>query len=291
MDTPRIDLVLPSLRCPVCTESLTREERTVRCPGGHRFDLARQGHLTLLRGGGRAGQGDTADMVAARAAFLEHGHYAPIAEALTQAVAAVPAVTDDGAPLLLDLAGGTGYYLAAVLDTLPSAVGVDLELSTYAARRAARAHPRMAAVRADVWQRLPVATGSAAAVLSVFGPRNAPEIARVLAEEGRLVVVAPDQDHLRELVGPLGMLAVAPDKAERLTRQLAEFTAVDEQVLRYRADMSRADVTHEVLMGPSAHHVDRAALTAAVTGLTEPVGVTVSVTVTSYRAGRVPAPR
>lgn len=291
METPRIDLVLPSLRCPVCAESLAREERTVRCPGGHGFDLARQGHLTLLRGGSRAGQGDTADMVAARAAFLEHGHYAPIAEALTQAVAAVPAVTDDGAPLLLDLAGGTGYYLAAVLDTLPAAVGVDLELSTYAARRAARAHPRMAAVRADVWQRLPVATGSAAAVLSVFGPRNAPEIARVLAEEGRLVVVAPGQDHLRELVGPLGMLTVAPDKAERLTRQLAEFTAVDEQVLRYRADMSRADVTHEVLMGPSAHHVDRAALTAAVTGLTEPVGVTVSVTVTSYRAGRVPAAR
>lgn len=257
----------------------------MRCASGHGFDLARQGYLTLLGGGSRAGQGDTADMVAAREAFLERGHYAPIVETLAGAVAAVPAVAD-AAPLLVDLAGGTGYYLAAVLDSLPAAVGLDVELSPYAARRGARAHSRMAAVRADVWQPLPMASGSAAAVLSVFGPRNAPEIARVLAPDGRLVVVAPAQDHLREIVEPLGMLAVAPDKAERITRQLADFTVVDERVLRYRVAMTREDVTSEVLMGPSAHHVDRATLTSTVARLAEPTDVTVSVSVTSYRLDR-----
>jgi 23S rRNA (guanine745-N1)-methyltransferase len=283
MDSPRIDLVLPHLRCPVCAGPLTRTERTVRCAEGHGFDLARQGYLTLLAGGSRAGQGDNADMVAARAAFLDRGHYAPIAAALAEAVGTVP--DDDGvAPLVADLAGGTGYYLATVLDALPGAVGLDVELSPYAARRAARAHPRLAAVRADVWQRLPLATGSAAAVLSVFGPRNAPEITRVLAPEGRLVVVAPAQDHLAEIIGPLGMIGIAPDKADRLARQLADFAVVEERAVRYRAAMTREDVTLEALMGPSAHHVDRDALAAAVAALPEPLDVTVSVTVAIYRS-------
>lgn len=284
MENPRIDLVLPHLRCPVCAGPLTRTDRTVRCADGHGFDLARQGYLTLLAGGSRAGQGDTADMVAAREAFLGRGHYAPIADSLARAVGTVPAADDDGAPpLVVDLAGGTGYYLAAVLDALPGAVGLDVELSPYAARRAARAHARLAAVRADVWQRLPLATGSAAAVLSVFGPRNAPEIARVLAPEGRLVVVAPAQDHLAEIIGPLGMIGVAPDKADRLARQLADFAVLEERAVRYRAAMTREDVTLEALMGPSAHHVDRDALAAAVAALPDAVDVTVSVTVTTYR--------
>lgn len=283
MEKPRIDLVLPHLRCPVCAGPLTRADRTVRCAEGHGFDLARQGYLTLLAGGSRAGQGDTADMVAARAAFLDRGHYAPIAEALARAVGTVTADDDGAAPLVADLAGGTGYYLATVLDALPRAVGLDVELSPYAARRAARAHPRLAAVRADVWQRLPLATGSAAAVLSVFGPRNAPEIARVLAPEGRLVVVAPAQDHLAEIIGPLGMIGVAPDKADRLARQLADFAVVEERAVRYRAAMTREDVTLEALMGPSAHHVHRETLATAVADLPDAVDVTVSVAVATYR--------
>ncbi len=281
METPRIDLVLPQLRCPVCAGPLARTEGTVRCGRGHGFDLARQGYLTLLGGGSRVGRGDTADMVAARATFLGRGHYAPVARALAAAVG--PAAPADGTPLVVDLAGGTGYYLAAVLDALPHAVGLDVELPPYAARRAARAHPRLAAVRADVWQRLPLATAAAAVVLSVFGPRNAPEIARVLAPEGRLVVVAPAPDHLAEIVGPLGMIAVAPDKAERLARQLAGFAVVDQRPVHYRAALSRQDVVHEVRMGPSAHHVDPEELATAVAALPEPLDVTVSVTVTTYR--------
>src|SRR5690606_18941782 len=153
----------------------------------------------------------------------------------------------------------------------------------YAARRVARAHPRMAAVRADVWQRLPLATGAAAVVLSVFGPRNAPEIARVLHPQGRLVVVSPAPDHLRELVGPLGMLDVAPDKEERLARQLAAFTPLTEEPVRYEVALTHDDVVHEVRMGPSAHHVTPDRLAAAVARLPDPVRVTVAVTVTTYR--------
>ena len=62
--------------------------------------------------------------------------------------------------------------------------------------------------------------GAVDRVLVVFAPRNGPEIARVLRPDGRLVVVTPAADHLGELVGPLGLLRVDPDKADRLAASL-----------------------------------------------------------------------
>ena len=36
------------LRCSICGETLTKEERTWRCEKGHSFDVARQGYVNLL---------------------------------------------------------------------------------------------------------------------------------------------------------------------------------------------------------------------------------------------------
>ena len=37
------------LICPVCGEKLNREDRTVFCEKGHKFDLAKEGYVNLLR--------------------------------------------------------------------------------------------------------------------------------------------------------------------------------------------------------------------------------------------------
>ena len=34
--------------CPLCGRSLVRQEQTYRCPGGHSFDIAKEGHTHLL---------------------------------------------------------------------------------------------------------------------------------------------------------------------------------------------------------------------------------------------------
>src|SRR5690348_15766966 len=139
------------LACPVCGAQLAAvpDGSGLHCPAGHLFDRARQGHVTLLPPGHRPPSADSAAMVADRAAFLDAGHYAGITDAVTGALlgARTPAT-------LLDLGGGTGHHLAGVLDRLPEAVGVVLDSSPYAARRAARAHPRAVAVVADTWNRL-----------------------------------------------------------------------------------------------------------------------------------------
>ena len=269
------------LACPVCRRPLGAppDASALRCAAGHAFDRARQGHVTLLPSGHRPPSGDSAAMVADRMAFLEAGHYAGITRALAGAVGA------DGPPRsLLDLGGGTGHHLARVLDRAPDAVGVVLDSSPYAARRAARAHERAVAVVGDSWARLPVRDDAVDRVLVVFAPRNGPEIARVLKPDGRLVVVTPAADHLGEIVGPLGLLRVDPDKAARLAASLEpDLRPVRTTGHREQLVLPRAAAATLVGMGPHARHTTPAAVAAALARLPEPIPVTVAVDVTSYR--------
>lgn len=269
--------VVGFLRCPSCGRDLVLADGTVRCGAGHGFDVARQGYVSLLSGGARTGTADTAAMVQARASFLGAGHYAAIAEAVADECER--AAGDGPGGCVVDVGAGTGYHLARALDRLPDPVGVALDLSKHAARRAARAHPRAGAVVCDVWEPLPVRSGVTAVVLNVFAPRNGAEMARVLAPGGALVVVTPTRRHLAELVGPLGLLTVDERKAERLDAQLGPFvTLTERRAVEQRLLLSRADVQALVGMGPSARHGAR------VGDLPEPATVTVSVTVAVYRS-------
>ncbi|MGY1808205.1 putative RNA methyltransferase [Blastococcus sp. SYSU D00669] len=266
------------LACPVCGTGFSATPDGLRCAAGHAFDRARQGHLTLLPPGHRPPSGDSAAMVADRVAFLDSGAYAGVTAALTAAVLA------DGVPgSLLDLGGGTGHHLAAVLDRVPDAAGVVLDSSPYAARRAARAHPRAMAVVADTWARLPVRDAVLDRVLVVFAPRNGPETARVLRPGGRLVVVTPAADHLAELVAPLGLLRVDPDKGARTAASLEpHLRPVRAAAHREQLSLGRDAVATLVGMGPHARHLAPEQLAVAVARLPEPVRVTVAVDVTTW---------
>jgi 23S rRNA (guanine745-N1)-methyltransferase len=272
-----LDDVLHLLACPHCAAPLTRRGGSVACAEGHSFDVARSGYVSLLPGDAHLGSADTAEMVAAREAFLGAGHFEPLAEALGEEAErglgeeAGRALGDEAVPAsgsgplggeagltgcVIDLGAGTGWYLARILDRLPEAVGLALDLSKHALRRAARAHPRIGAVACDVWRTLPVRDSAAALVLSVFAPRNGPEIARVLCPGGALLVVTPTERHLAELVSEHGLLTVDERKQERLGAQLDAHVALERRVEReWSLLLAPADVTNAVAMGPSARHV------------------------------------
>jgi 23S rRNA (guanine745-N1)-methyltransferase len=143
------------------------------------------------------------------------------------------------------------------------------------------------AVVADSWARWPVRDRCVDRVLVVFAPRNGPETARVLSADGRLVVVTPAADHLTELVGPLGLLRVDPDKARRLSATLEPHLHPGAATgHRERLELDRTAVATLVGMGPHARHLTPGVLAAAVAGLPERTPVTVSVDVTTWtRAG------
>lgn len=272
--------ILDALACPYCGGKLGHDGATVRCGSGHAFDLAREGYLNLLRGDAVASTADTPAMVNSRRTFLDAGHFSAIARAVADAACAA---ADDVPGVVLDAGAGTGYVLGAVLDSLPARRGIALDISKHAIRVAARSHERLGGIVADVWSRLPVQDESCVLVLNVFAPRNAEEFARVLTPGGALLVVTPNEDHLVELVHPLGLITVDPRKDERLAAKLGRhFERVGETVLSYRLALSHADAIAAAEMGPSAAHVVAEELAQRVRRLEPPITVTVSVTVGTY---------
>jgi len=251
------------------------DDRTARCPAGHAFDLAKQGYLNLLPSGSTGIEGDTAAMVAARSDFLAAGAYLPIRDALTAAT------TTDG--LVVEVGAGTAYYLAGVVDASPGRSGLALDVSRYAARRAAKAHPRIGAVVCDAWRELPLQDGAAQVLLNVFAPRNANEMARVLAPGGTLLVVTPNPRHLAELVGVLGLVRVDDSKERRLAETLAgRFTRVGDQTVDHLMSLDHKAIGDLVRMGPSAWHTDPAVLTTRIAELPDATEVTLSVTLSTW---------
>ena len=213
-------------------------------------------------------------MVAARDRFLSRGHY----QRLAAAVQSLAARHDPGLPgLVVDLAGGTGYYLAGVLDALPHRHGACIDLSVPALRRAARAHLRAAALGADVWRPLPLADRSAALVLSIFGPRNAAETGRILTPEGTLLIAVPGPGHLRELQRPLGMISIDRRKPQRLAGTYRDYARSAVTSVNYQLSLDHADLTTLVSMGPSARHITPQALAARIRSLPSPFTVTIDV--------------
>lgn len=263
------------LACPHCRAPLAVVEpgRVLGCPPGHRFDVARQGHVSLLGPRARTDTGDTAAMVAARERFLGRGHYAPVTAALAEL--AVP----DGP--VVEIGAGPAHHLRGVLDARgDGAVGVALDSSAPAARRAA-ADPRIASVVADAWSPLPLVDASAAVVLSVFAPRDVAEITRVLRPGGRLLAVTPEPGHLAELRDVVPLLAVDAGKSERLAEAFTgRLKLVERHEVTAGLRLTPEDVADVVGMGPNAHHLDAGALAAVAGGLPEVTRTRLAVTVT-----------
>ena len=282
-----LDDVLPYLACPYCGAGLTRTGSALHCSSGHAFNVARQGYASLLPKKAHGEGGDTAAMVQARADFLAAGHFADLAAELAAAAAeAVAAAAADGAGAgcVVESGAGTGYYLARALDELPGRAGIALDRSRYALRRAARAHERIGAVACDVWRSLPVAATVAVLALNVFAPRNGAELRRILNPAGRLVVVTPDDDHLRELAGALGLLAVDDRKQERLAGKLGPyFDLAGQREYRAALELGQAGMLAAAQMGPAAWHTDETVLADRVRSLPERMTATVSVRVSVFR--------
>lgn len=283
-----LDVVAGRLRCPHCCSRLSVRDGNLACERGHGYDVARQGHVSLFAPTGPPSTADTAAMVAARAAFLGAGHYASIARAVGDAAErALPAGADPGggaSGLVVDVGAGTGYHLAEVVDRRPGVYGLALDASRDALRRAIRAHPRIAAVACDVWRPLPVGDGTADLVLNVFAPRAAGEIARILAPGGAVVVATPGPRHLEELIERLGMLAVGGEKQERLHDAFAPQLVPDSaRGVEFPMRLTRDDARALVAMGPSAHHLTPEELEERLARLADPVTVTASVVVDTFR--------
>ncbi len=222
------------LLCPVreCHEALLREERRLRCPRGHSFDIARSGYINLLQPQERRSKqpGDSAAAIAARRRLHDRGVTAPLLEAIARSVDASP---DD---IVLDAGCGDGFYLGRLAaQTGCQAHGVDISIPAVDA--AARRYPACEWIVANADRFVPYADRSFSIVLSITGRMNAGEFRRVLRDDGLLLVAIPAPEDLIELRGS------GRDRVARTVAAFAhEFTLTDHGRVSAAADLDAAAV-------------------------------------------------
>ena len=179
------------LICPICGEKLNRADKSYVCPNRHSFDVARQGYVNLLTVQQKhsLNPGDTREQVLSRRAFLEAGFYAPILNTLIETAKEL-GITGP----ILDVGCGEGYYSAQLAQALDAEL-VGFDISKEAVRCAAakyKGHTWLTATASHI----PVESGSAQLVTSLFALTLPEEFARVLADGGYYFQVLAAQDHL-----------------------------------------------------------------------------------------------
>jgi 23S rRNA (guanine745-N1)-methyltransferase len=249
----------PPLACSVrgCTRPLERRDRTFVCGAGHSYDVARSGYVNLLQPQDRrsAAAGDSRQAIEARASLLAAGIGRTLIEAIANRVARLdldrlPSAalrSGKAAPTIVDLGCGSGDALAALTGRAVTGIGIDL--STAAIEHAARYFPDRTWVVANADRRLPLLDGSVDVVLSLYGRRNPPDVARVLVPTGYLLVAVPAADDLIELRELVQGQRVERDRAAIV---LAEheplFEPIDRSVVKETRELDR-DAVLNLLRG------------------------------------------
>ncbi|BAU95496.1 SAM-dependent methyltransferase [Corynebacterium suranareeae] len=252
---------------------------------GHSYDVARQGYVTLAGGAGLRYSGDDAQMIADRETFLSGGHFAPFVEAVTEHVQDVvehAELSDDAQPVVCEIGAGTGYYLSHTLDSVVGSRGIGIDVSVHAAKHLAKCHPRVGAVIADAWARLPIADASVDAITVIFAPRNAAEFARILKPKGQVIVLTADTGHLAELREPLGIIDVEAGKVDRMIEQAAGHLKPvgDSDLVEFEMMLDQQSIASQIGMSPSARHIKPEALAERIAALPEQMKVTARAKIT-----------
>ena len=262
--------------CPVCGEPLAGEN-TLACRNHHTFDKSKYGYVNLLLSNqsSKKRHGDDKVMVQSRSAFLEKGYYAPIRQAVLDALIQCAAT----GMRVLDAGCGecwyTSYFAQELAAFSPNLACVDI--SKDALRHGAKRGGAELAVASTA--RLPVASDSCDAVLNIFSPPEIGEFRRVLCPGGTLIRVLPMAQHLWALKSALydkPYLNPMPETS------LPGFDLLTQMDLRYSIQLdANIDVWNLFTMTPYFYKTGRSdqAKLQNLTHLTE----TIEVSIFSYR--------
>lgn len=189
------------LICPHCKSALKlTENRSYSCENNHQFDIAKEGYVNLLPVNQKKSKnpGDSEIMIAARRSFLEEGNYDPLLDEISELIQ--DEVSKEKASTILDSGCGEGYYtdrLPRKLEKIaPQVYGTDI--SKYAVRIAAKRYKSVHFFVSSIFN-LPVADSSVDLIVSIFAPFQSEEFQRVLAEEGKVLIVSPAENHMKEV--------------------------------------------------------------------------------------------
>lgn len=237
--------------CPVCGNALEKREKQYICANSHSFDIARQGYVNLLTVQHKHSldPGDTKEQVLSRRAFLDGGFYAPIAEALITAAKEYGASGE-----ILDVGCGEGYYCSRLSQALNLPL-TGLDISKEAVRWAAGRYKTAQWLCATA-AHIPVETGSAGVLTSLFALTLPEEFHRVLRDDGLFLQVVAAEDHL------LGLKGIIYDqlthKEKHVTQALPGFRLLSSENIRFSFTVEGEQVRQLLSMTPHVFRIGKA---------------------------------
>lgn len=193
-----------NLACPIDGERLEKSDKQLACRNGHTFDIARQGYVNLLPVQHKRSKqpGDSKTMVIARANFLDTGIYEPIAKKLSEIVSAQ--IADKKDMCFLDAGCGEGYYFDYLFNTLARTEDlttlsfIGLDISKDAIIQATKRNKKISWI-VGTNRQPPVEDESIDIILCLFGFLSLEAFHKILKPGGKIIIVDPGAEHLKEL--------------------------------------------------------------------------------------------
>jgi len=245
-----------NLACPIDGVRLERQEKQLVCENGHAFDIARQGYINLLPVQQKRSKqpGDSKEMVLARRKFLNTGVYDSIAKTLADLIDAQ--ITDNQHTCLMDAGCGEGYYIDFVFNYLKekndhhdfSFIGLDI--SKTAIIESAKRNKQITWL-VGTNREPPISYNSVDIILCVFGFQHFEGFNKILNPNGKIILVEPGPDHLKELRDIIyaDVKKTEPPDLSHLEKQ--GLTIMDRQKLYFKTgEINNEQINNLFLMTP-----------------------------------------
>jgi 23S rRNA (guanine745-N1)-methyltransferase len=238
-----------SYQCPLCQHELFFANNQYRCENNHQFDNAKEGYVNLMPVHHKRSKnpGDNKEMMQARRAFLEAGHYQPMQQQVADLCESY--ITEDNSSLL-DIGCGEGYYTSKIAEQLndknTAVFGLDISKVAikYAAKRYLNCQFSVASSH-----RLPFSDQSLNGIVRIYAPCKAEELSRTIKNSGHLFTVTPASHHLYQLrEGVYGDVRLHDEASEEITG----FELIEEKKLTYNMQLNGLEALHLLDMTPFA---------------------------------------
>lgn len=252
-----------NLACPVDGKKLEQVDKQFVCESGHTFDIARQGYVNLLPVQHKRSKrpGDSKAMVLARSNFLNTGVYRAIADKLIKTVSAH--IINDNDYCFLDAGCGEGYYFDALFDFLEekddantlSFVGLDI--SKDAIVQATKRNKKITWV-VGTNRQPPIENESIDVILCLFGFFNAEGFYKVLKPDGKIVLIDPGSEHLKELREIIYPQVKSAKKPSASIVESEKFSLLNTESLQFEINISsNVQVNNLLLMTPHFYRASK----------------------------------
>jgi len=196
------------LACPLCRAQMQGDGKCICCTGTrrHSYDVAASGYVNLLPPGKQSNRktGDDSEMLRSRRTFLSGGYYDKISE--SAANAALSALKECSYITFVDAGCGDGYHALNIAEFFQKAGIPSLAIGLEASKKGAEMASKLARKKgsnsffaaANIFD-MPLADRSCDCIFSMFAPVPDSEAARVLKDDGVIVVCSSGSRHLWEM--------------------------------------------------------------------------------------------